>query len=318
MPGVRTIEIAAADDGMRLDRWFRREFPDLPHGRLQKLLRKGEVRLDGGRVKGDTRIAAGQRLRLPPMDAAPAPRPRGKEVSLSPKEAKALRARVLHRDAEVIVFDKPAGLAVQGGSKTGKHLDGMLDALKFDAPEPPRLVHRLDKDTSGVLLLARSAQAARTLTAAFRARETEKTYWAVTVGVPEPREGRIAAPLAKLPGRGGEQMAVAEDGQPAETEYRVLDHAAKTAALVELMPRTGRTHQLRVHMAYLGTPILGDGKYGGAEAFLEGDGISPQLHLHARRLVLPRKGRTPLDVTAPLPEHMRRTFDFLGFDADGG
>lgn len=318
--GVQKIEVSADEDGMRLDRWFKARFPALKHGRLEKLLRKGEVRLDGGRVKGNTRVATGQTVRVPPMDddasaSASAPR-KAKTVTVSDSDAEDLRRRVLYRDDAVLIIDKPAGLAVQGGTGITKHLDGMLDALTFDAPERPRLVHRLDKDTSGTIVLARSAKAARTLTAAFRSKQARKVYWAVTVGVPKTIIGKINLPLSKLPVQGGERMMVdLEEGQSAVTMFRVLWKATKRAAWVSMEPITGRTHQLRVHCAEaLECPILGDGKYGGEGAFLEGGVIARKLHLHARAVRVP----TPLggfaEAIAPLPPHMRDTWTTLGFD----
>jgi len=308
---VATVRVAADEDGLRLDRWFRRHYPELTHGRLEKLLRTGQVRVDGGRVKSGFRLVAGQTVRVPPLGrpsnrAAP-------EKPVAAADARMLAARVLYKDDDVIVIDKPAGLAVQGGTGTHRHLDAMLDALRFGG-ERPRLVHRLDRDTSGVLVLARTAQAAAKLAAAFRGRDARKVYWAAVAGVPHPSEGRIDAPLAKEGGPKGERVAVEnEDGQRAVTRYRVADRAGKRAAWLVLEPETGRTHQLRVHAAALGTPILGDGKYGGKGAFLAGGGIAPKLHLHARAIRIPHPRSGTIEVAAPLPEHMAATWRFLGF-----
>ncbi|MGE5503650.1 MAG: RluA family pseudouridine synthase, partial [Actinomycetota bacterium] len=230
--------------------------------------------------------------------------------------ARMLRDCVLYKDADVIALNKPPGLAVQGGTgMADRHLDAMLDALRFDAPERPRLVHRLDKDTSGVLLLGRNAAAAAKLAAAFKGRAAHKLYWALVVGVPKLRKGRIDAPLAKLPGRAGEKVAVDDDeGKRAVTWYRVVDSALKKAAWLEMEPRTGRTHQLRAHSVVLGTPILGDGKYGAKDAFIEGTGVSRKLHLHARAVRIPHPKGGTLEVVAPLPPHMAASFAFFGFD----
>jgi 23S rRNA pseudouridine955/2504/2580 synthase len=307
--GVSKHTVEAGDAGRRLDRWFRERFPDLSHGRLQKFLRSGQVRVDGGRAKASLRLAAGQTIRVPPLGEGRS-RPTAAPPPVGAAEAAELRARVLYRDDELMAFDKPPGLAVQGGSGTPRHLDAMLEALRFGAPEKPRLVHRLDKDTSGVLLLARHGAAARRLTALFRRQETRKLYWAVVVGQPKPTAGRINLALAKQPGRHGERVAVAA-GRPATTLYSTLEHAGRRAAWLALRPLTGRTHQLRVHLAELGTPILGDGKYGGRGAFIEG--LARRLHLHARAITLPAAGG---DVTwrAALPPHMAETFRFFGFD----
>ena len=321
----------ADEDGLRLDRWFRRHFPGLSHGRLEKLLRTGRVRLDGARVKAGHRLAPGQSVRVPPLgdDAArqkPAPHTLDKAVdkAVNKSAAKALQALVLHRDRHVLALNKPPGLAVQGGSKVARHLDGMLDALKFDAKERPRLVHRLDKDTSGVLLLGRSASSAARLAAVFRGHQARKVYWALVVGVPRPRDGRIDLALSKRPhgpgNRGDERMkADPESGKRAATLYATVETAGRRAAWLALMPLTGRTHQLRVHCAELGTPIQGDGKYGGRDAFLDGEEIPQNLHLHARSLTLPHPahpGGGMLSVTAPLPPHMAQSWRLFGFDLE--
>ncbi|NBC31964.1 MAG: RluA family pseudouridine synthase [Alphaproteobacteria bacterium] len=326
MRDVQQISVQADDDGMRLDRWLARQLPQLSHGRIEKLLRTGQVRLDGRRAKSGARVAPGQMVRIPPLpdaaaDAGSRPAPAA-PPPVRAAEAAALQARVLYRDEVVLAIDKPAGLAVQGGPGAGRHLDSLLEALRFEAPERPRLVHRLDRDTSGVLLLARTAAAARALTGAFRGKDVRKLYWAAVAGVPKPAAGRIALPLAKRPGAaakaGGELVRPdPEDGLPAVTLYRTVEIAGKRAAWLALSPLTGRTHQLRAHCAALGTPILGDGKYGGRAAFLPGAGIPAQVHLHARRLVLPHPGDghgATIDVTAPLPPHMVDSWSFLGFD----
>ena len=316
MSGVQTVDVGNDADGMRLDRWFKQRYPGLSHGRLEKLLRTGQIRVDGGRVKANARLAAGQTIRIPPLDAgASKARPKQNNARFSETDREMLATSILHRDHHLLVIDKPAGLAVQGGSKTNKHLDGMLDALKFDAKERPRLVHRLDKDTSGVLVLARTAKAARILTEAFRSKDSKKVYWAIVTGVPRPAMGRIDLGLEKRPGRGGEKVIADEDGRRAITDYRVIENAGRRAAWVSLEPVTGRTHQLRVHCAELGTPILGDGKYGGKEAFIEGaDKSTRQLHLHAKSIRIPNPAGGILEVSASLPEHMKKTWKLLGFD----
>ncbi|MCX7933621.1 MAG: RluA family pseudouridine synthase [Rhodovarius sp.] len=306
---VQIIAIAPADAGIRLDRWFRRHYPALTQGALQKMLRTGQIRLDGKRVEAGTRLAAGQELRIPPMPTTPPPPPR---PAIDPAAAADLQRRVLYRDDSVIVLDKPPGLAVQGGPGITRHLDAMLDALRFGAEERPRLVHRLDRDTSGVLLIGRSAAAAAALAAAFRGRDAVKTYWAVLVGEPSPLAGRISLPLQRERGPRGERTVAAEEGQPAHTDYRVLEAAKRRAALVELRPLTGRTHQLRVHAAEgLGCPILGDAKYGGPAARIEG--LPEHLHLHARAIRIPHPEGGVLEAEAPLPPHMADTFAFFGF-----
>lgn len=317
---VQNLVVAADEAELRLDRWFRRRFPELGHGRLEKLLRTGQVRVDGRRAKAGLRLAAGQTVRVPPLQAGDGRAAAAKPVPrIDPQTAAELQARVLHIDDWLIALDKPAGLAVQGGSGLGRHLDALSEALRFGAAEKPRLVHRLDKDTSGVLVLARTAAAARALTTAFRGQEVRKTYWAAVVGVPERRQGRIDLALAK--GRVGaiDKVAAGEAGQDAVTLYRVVQAAGTRAAWLVLRPLTGRTHQLRAHCAALGHPILGDGKYGGRAAFLPDEGLARRLHLHARELAIPHPADgTTLRISAPLPAHMAETWRRLGFDPARG
>lgn len=316
---VQTRVVRKDDADMRLDRWFKRHFPTLGHGRLEKLLRTGQVRINGKRVQASDRVQADDTIRIPPLPGLDAPPPPRAKPAIDEKEAQRLRKLVLYRDADMLAIDKPAGLAVQGGSKTLKHLDGMLAALQFDAAEPPRLVHRLDRDTSGVLLLARHRKAASDLTALFRGRDMRKIYWAVVVGRPEHEEGDIRLALAKRigrPGEGEERMVVdEEEGEPARTLYRMLDSAGSKVSLLELEPLTGRTHQLRVHCQALGTPILGDGKYGGKAAFVAAEKPIASLHLLARELRIPKKGGGEIAIRAPVPAHMRETMDFFGLSA---
>jgi 23S rRNA pseudouridine955/2504/2580 synthase len=315
MSGVQTLTVAPEEAELRLDRWFKRHFPELGHSHLQKLLRTGQIRLDGRRADAGDRVAAGQSVRVPPLPAQPATQTRRvAPPSPSAADERFLKSLILHRDDDVIIVNKPPGLAVQGGTGTTRHLDGLLDGLRFGAAERPRLVHRLDKDTSGILVLARSAAAAAKLAAAFRGKSAHKIYWAITVGVPKPRQGKIDQSLAKLPGRLGERMAPDEEhGERAVTFYRTLAQAGERFAWLALEPVTGRTHQLRVHTAELGTPILGDGKYGGAAAQPATLPHPRQLHLHARAIALPHPRRGQLVAVAPLPTHMRETFRFLGF-----
>ena len=317
MSGVEIVEVAADDDDVRLDRWFRRHYPGLKHGALEKLLRTGQIRVGGKRAKANHRLAAGQRVRVPPQAAGPAGEsPRHASRKPDAGDAAFVQALVIYRDDDVIALNKPAGLAVQGGTKTTRHLDAMLDALRFGAKERPKLVHRLDRDTSGVLLLARGAKAAARLGKAFQGRTVRKIYWALVAGVPALEEGRIDLPLGKRPGpRGERMMADEEEGKSAVTLYSVIESAARTTAWLALWPLTGRTHQLRAHCAAIGHPIVGDGKYGGEAAFLPAEGVARRLHLHARELRLPHpSGRGELQVTAELPPHMAESWDLFGFD----
>ena len=311
---VVTLPVTEDEAEIRLDRWFRRHYPHLTQGALQKLCRTGQVRIDGGRAETSTRLLPGQLVRVPPIPRAATPAPM--VAAVDPRDAKELARMVVYQDDQVIVLNKPAGLPVQGGPGITRHVDGMLDALRDGLEHRPRLVHRIDRDTSGLLLLARTPGVAAKLAASFRTREVVKTYWAVVVGRPVPAEGVIDLPLARL-GAGPGALTVAagrdeEDGAFARTEYVVRDAAARKLSWLELSPQTGRTHQLRVHCEALGTPILGDPKYGGEAAHL--DGFADQLHLHAWMLELPHPAGGRLTVSAELPAHMRETFRTLGFE----
>ncbi|MFZ9395256.1 MAG: RluA family pseudouridine synthase [Erythrobacter sp.] len=310
---VRQFTVADDDDGVRLDRWFKRNLPQVGFGTVSKWARTGQLRVDGKRVKPEDRLCAGQVLRVPPGGEEAARKP-AKRRELSPEQVAEARAMVIRETKAAIVLNKPPGLATQGGSKTFSHVDGLLDAFVEGEAPRPRLVHRLDKDTSGVLLIARTPGSAASFSKRFAGRSARKIYWALVAGVPDVREGMIDAPLAKQPGTGGEKIHIDEEnGQPAKTRYRVVDSAGKRAAWVELEPLTGRTHQLRVHLAAIGHPIVGDGKYGSQEAFLTGS-ISRKMHLHARRLIIGEPGGGTLDVTAELPEHFAASMEQLGFD----
>ncbi|MGG5809774.1 RluA family pseudouridine synthase [Falsiroseomonas sp. CW058] len=318
MTAVQLRKVAADEGETRLDRWLKRHVPALTQGALQKMLRTGQIRVDGKRADANTRLLPGQEVRIPPVTPNPAAALPRAPKPVDAKEAEALARRVVHKDPQVLVLDKPQGLPVQGGPGIARHLDGMLDALQFEAEERPRLVHRLDKDTSGVLVLARTAAAAAKLAAAFRGRDVEKTYWAVVVGEPTPPAGRIDLPLVRQGGPRGERTAAAEPGDreaaKAITDFRTLDAVRRRAAWLELKPLTGRTHQLRVHCAEaLGCPILGDGKYGGQAAHLPD--LPGLLHLHARALRFPHPAGGWLEVAAPLPPHMKESFGYLGFES---
>ncbi len=317
MSGVQTIPVSADDAGLRLDRWFRQHFPTLPHGRLEKLLRTGQVRVDGGRVKANTRLEEGQAVRVPPLgDTASAARPAVARVSET--DRRFAEDLLLHQDDDVLVVNKPFGLAVQGGTKTVRHLDGMLDAFCFGASERPRLVHRLDRDTSGVLVLARHRRAAQALTAAFKARETRKIYWGLVLGVPDRENGDLKAPLKKgLGPDDSERMVPARPGdpeaKPALTRFAIMAQAGQKAAWLALLPVTGRTHQLRAHCALLGTPLVNDRKYGYGAGREPLSGMADGLHLHARILEIAHPKGGILHVEAPLPPHMAQTWDLFGF-----
>ena len=316
--GIRQFTVSPDDDGIRLDRWFKRHLPDTSFNIVSRWARTGQLRIDGKRVGPGDRLEAGQAIRVPPADPTVVARVTRKRRDLTEDEMEFAQSLVIHKDDAALVINKPAGLATQGGTKTETHVDGFLDALCYELDNRPKLVHRLDKDTSGVLLLARTARSAGHFAKAFSSRTARKVYWALVVGVPAIEDGFIDLPIGKQPGSGGEKMHVDEkDGQSARTRYRIVERAGNTTAWVELQPYTGRTHQLRVHMAAIGHPIVGDGKYGGKEAFLTGT-ISRKMHLHARRLRIDHPKGHQIDVRADLPQHMRDSFADLGFEIELG
>jgi 23S rRNA pseudouridine955/2504/2580 synthase len=334
---VQNLTVTEDEGEQRLDKWLRRRFPQLNQVAVEKLCRTGQVRVDSGRVKASDHVMPGQTVRVPPLPDA-APRTEARIQGVSAADAKMIQAAVLWKDEHMIVLNKPAGLPSQGGSGQGdRHVDGLAEALKFGYKEKPKLVHRLDKDTSGVLMLARTDRVARALSESLRHRNARKIYWAVVAGVPHPRQGSIKFGLEKAPGRGrggeGEKMLCVHpakmadhpDAKRAHTDYFTLWFLGTRMSWMALEPVTGRTHQLRAHMAEIGHPILGDGKYGGGETENLGDGwgagaggdLSKKLHLHARSLTIEHPIlKTQLTFVAPLPEHMARTWKLLDWKED--
>jgi 23S rRNA pseudouridine955/2504/2580 synthase len=314
MREVRTLYVDKGEEGVRLDRWFKRRWPHLNHIQIQKLTRSGQIRVDGARAKPDTRLSAGNQVRVPPLPDAPAPGEREKK-GIDAREAAFAKSLVLYEDEEVLALNKPSGLAVQGGTKTTKHVDRLLSAWG-EGLERPRLVHRLDRDTSGVLVLGKTPAAAAKLGGAFARRKAQKVYWALVAGLPKPSEGVLELPLAKR-GAGDREMMVPadpkdKDAEVAETEYVTLSRAADKVAWMALWPHTGRTHQLRAHMLAMGHPILGDPKYNNERSReLSGE---LKLQLHARRLVLPHPSRGALILEAPVSPEMKAGFERFGFD----
>jgi len=326
---VKQKQVEPDEDGMRLDRWFKLHYPQISFGNLQKLLRSGQVRLDGKRAKSESRVEAGQLIRIPPLDAAPSEhddkRPLTARTLRDKGDEAVLRQMLLYEDDKIFVFNKPSGLAVQGGSGVTRHIDAMLEAWRNKKGEKPRLVHRIDRDTSGILVTARNRAAAQALADSFRARDCQKIYWALVRGVPAKREGKISTWLIKetAPAGSGAQdrMRVCphgtKGGDHAISHYRVLEKAGRSLSWLEMQPLTGRTHQLRVHAAHLEHPILGDNKYFFADQnWVLTRGIQNRLHLHARRIIIPHPSGGVIDVTAPLPPHMRQSFNLLGFNED--
>jgi 23S rRNA pseudouridine955/2504/2580 synthase len=309
---VRTLYVDKGEEGVRLDRWFKRRWPHLNHVQIQKLTRSGQIRVDGARAKPETRLAAGAQVRVPPLPDAPPP---GEKKGLDPRDAGFARSLVIYEDEEVLALNKPSGLAVQGGTKTSRHVDRLLSAWG-EGLERPRLVHRLDRDTSGVLVLGKTPGAAARLAGAFAKRKAQKIYWAIVAGFPKPGEGVLDLPLAKK-GMGDREMMVPVDpkdprAEAAETEFVTLARAGPRAAWMALWPHTGRTHQLRAHMLAMGHPILGDPKYHDEASVTLSEGL--KLQLHARRLVLPHPSRGMLALEAPLSPEMRAGFERFGFD----
>lgn len=319
MNAVVTRKVSAADSGLRLDRWFKTHYPALKHGALEKLLRTGQIRVDGGRVKANRRLEEGETLRIPPLPAADDAPSAAQKPAPRKEDAAAIRAMTIYEDDAILALNKPFGLAVQGGARKTRHLDGMLGALERDG-ERPRLVHRLDQDTGGLIIVARTRIAAAKLSAVFQRHDIEKTYWALTVGQPKPREGTIRLAIAKrmvkvMDGQ-QERMTAAEgeDAKKAITDYMTLDDAHSVAFLA-LRPVTGRTHQLRVHCAAIGAPIVGDGKYGGPAARIEGAPEGLMLFCRSMTFPHPETGRRTT-LVAPLEGRMAEAFRLFGFDHD--
>jgi 23S rRNA pseudouridine955/2504/2580 synthase len=313
MREVRNIAVDPGEDGVRLDRWFRRRWPHVSQIQIQKLARSGQIRVDGSRAKPEQRVAAGAIIRVPPLPDAPraGDKPRG----LDPRDIAYAKSLVLYEDEEVLVLNKPSGLAVQGGTKTTKHIDRLLSAWG-EGLERPRLVHRLDRDTSGVLVLGKTPNAAGKLSGAFARRKAEKTYWALVAGAPKPAEGLLELPLVKK-GLNDREMVVPADpkepgAEPAETEFVTISRAAHRVTWMALRPHTGRTHQLRAHMLAMGHPILGDPKYGNEASADLSAGL--KLQLHARRLTLPHPSRGTLILEAPISKELKAGFARFGFD----
>jgi len=317
--GVQTAKVSADEAGMRVDRFLEARFPGLSFSHIQRVIRKGELRVNGKRAQPKQRLEAGQAVRIPPL-RLDQPRPRSPENEADAKTRDFLKSITLHEDADVLVLNKPMGLAVQGGSGTTRHLDGMLEVLRDAQGQRPRLVHRLDKDTAGCLLVAKTRFAATALAKTFRTRSARKVYWALVAGVPKPRQGRISTYLAKEEREDDSFMRIARHGEEgashAVTYYAVVDTAARQLSWLSLKPVTGRTHQLRAHMAHVGHPIVGDPKYFSKENWELPGGMQNRLHLLARRIVVPHPRGGTIDITAPLPPHMRQSWNLIGFDAD--
>jgi 23S rRNA pseudouridine955/2504/2580 synthase len=316
--GVQTAKVSADEAGMRVDRFLEARFPGLSFSHIQRVIRKGELRVNGKRAQPKQRLEAGQAVRIPPL-RLDQPRPRSPENEADAKTRDFLKSITLHEDADVLVLNKPMGLAVQGGSGTTRHLDGMLEVLRDAQGQRPRLVHRLDKDTAGCLLVAKTRFAATALAKTFRTRSARKVYWALVAGVPKPRQGRISTYLAKEEREDDSFMRIARHGEEgashAVTYYAVVDTAARQLSWLSLKPVTGRTHQLRAHMAHVGHPIVGDPKYFSKENWELPGGMQNRLHLLARRIAVPHPRGGVVDITAPLPPHMQQSWNLLGLDA---
>jgi 23S rRNA pseudouridine955/2504/2580 synthase len=315
---VQNVAVTADEAGMRVDRFLEARFPGLSFSHIQRVIRKGEVRVDGKRTQPKNRLQAGQSVRIPPLRLEP-PKPHGRGGGVDENTREFLKSITLYEDADVVVLNKPMGLAVQGGSGTARHIDGMLEVMRDANGQRPRLVHRLDKDTAGCLLVAKTRFAAAALAKSFRSRSTRKIYWALVAGVPKPRQGRISTFLAKEEREEESFMRIARHGEKgashAVTYYAVIETSGPALSWVSLKPVTGRTHQLRAHMAHINHPIVGDPKYFSRENWKLPGGMQNKLHLLARRIVLPHPRGGVIDATAPLPAHMQQSWNLLGLDA---
>jgi 23S rRNA pseudouridine955/2504/2580 synthase len=322
MSAVEMVEVKSFEEGMRLDRWFKARYPHIPFAKLQKIMRTGQIRVDGARAKGETRLLGGQIVRVPPLPDKDSDGDKTMPSYGGARDADRafLKSITLFEDDDILVLNKPYGLAVQGGPGITRHVDGLLGALTDREGQKPRLVHRLDRDTSGVLVVAKTRRIAADLAATFRSRSARKIYWALVCGVPKPAQGRISTYLARDETPENERMKVAKHGEDgashAITYYAVVERSAQKLAWLSLKPVTGRTHQLRAHTNHIRHPIVGDPKYFDVENWELPGGIQNRLHLLARRITLPHPRGGTLDVTAPLPPHMQQSWNLLGFETD--
>lgn len=307
--GVEAVKVKPCDDGMRLNRWFLKYYPGLSLGRFNKLLRTKQIKVDGAKAESSLKLCAGQEIRVPPLDAE---KKTEAKQGLSDKDRDFIRSLVIYKDDNIIAINKPSGLAVQGGTNTLRHIDGMLEGLQFDKEEVPKLVHRIDKETSGILILARNRKSAEVLTKAFKEKNLQKTYLALVRGIPKSEDGEIKAPLEKV----GEKMQVTDSGKKSVTLYKVIDSTGKKFSLIEAQPLTGRTHQIRAHMEYMGTPIVGDDKYYGAQRQRYSE-LADKLYLHALKIDLSDIYNKKLVISAPMPKHFVDALDVLGINFRG-
>ncbi|PZP56985.1 MAG: RluA family pseudouridine synthase [Micavibrio aeruginosavorus] len=318
MTGVRSYEVAADDDGQRLDRWLKKTLDRVPYALLQKMVRTGQVRVDGKRAKTDSRLVAGQTVRVPPVETKVI---NASSLTFIPKEndEEFLKSITVYDDGELLVLNKPYGLPVQGGPNIKRHIDGMLGTLINLKGVRPRLVHRLDRDTSGLLVCARSLKMTQSLGKMFESQDIKKIYWALVSPVPDKDGGDINGAIIKGEGRRKEAVVIDnQNGKPSRTSYRLLEKSDKGAASMAFWPRTGRMHQIRVHTAdILGCPIIGDEKYNGLTPIIDDTGISGRLHLHAvrKRFSHPKDGSL-LDLVAKLPEDLAKSWNVFGFTPD--
>ncbi len=307
--GVEIVKVKSCDDGIRLNRWFLKYYPGLSLGRFNKLLRTKQIKVDGAKAESSLKLCAGQEIRVPPLDAE---KKTETKQGLSDKDINFIRSLVIYKDDNIIAIDKPSGLAVQGGTNTLRHIDGMLEGLRFDKEEAPKLVHRIDKETSGILVIARNRKSAEILTKAFKEKNLQKTYLVLVRGKPKSDEGEIKAPLEKA----GEKMQVTDNGKKSVTLYKVIDSIGKKFSLIEARPLTGRTHQIRAHMEYIGTPIVGDDKYYGSQRQRYSE-LADKLFLHAFKIDLSDIYNKKLIISAPLPKHFVDALDVLGINFRG-
>ncbi len=305
----QTVTITEQDNDIRLDRFFKRHFPDVPFGMVAKAVRRKAIRLNGARCDVSTRLCTGDVISFPSFNVDENPTEVKKDFS---KQAREFEKYIIYKDSYILVINKPAGLAVQGGTGINVSVDDLATHWNFEYEDKPKLVHRIDKETSGILILARKVDVAAELSELFKRRQIDKFYTAITKGVIDPRTGTLVSYLAKKQVDDDyEKVVSTTDGKKAITNYEVIDYAASSYALLSLNILTGRTHQIRQQLAEKNCPILGDSKYGNRES--TPNFIKPKLYLHATLLKFELRGKL-YELKADFPDYFKDALLNLGLD----